>query len=229
MLCGSSIERYENPLEASNRLTSVWPQGAQVTTMTSLFITAFLTAWSFTVATPVHHARLASSVKSRQALNCNIGTNTNSSNFAAYNSACWNQLNTMPYLTNWTTNTPKCTATEDEQACCSISEPWSTCFLRLATGKEDAYDCTSIFFPSSPICPAPSQGGLGLQLNPYLSPDIASQANYVVLVSLPLLLRDRFQRFLLIHNLKNIIMINNFFTACYESEELHCPIPITCS
>lgn len=197
--------------------------------MTSFLIAAFLTGWSFTVATPVHHARLASLVEPRQAINCNIGTNTDSNNFATYNSACWNQLNIMPYLTNWTANTPKCTATEDEQACCSISEPWSTCFLRLATGKEGAYDCTRIFFPGSTTCPAPSQGALGLQLSPYLSPDIASQANYVVLVSLRLLLRDHLQKFLLIHNLKNIVMINNFFTANYESEELPCPIPITCS
>ena len=157
--------------------------------MISFWNVAFFASWSFSVATPIHHTRLANSVKSRQGMNCNIGINTNSSNFAAYNSACWNQLNIMQYLTNWTTNTPRCTATEDEQACCSSSEPWSTCFLRLATGKEDIYDCNEIFFPNSPSCPAPSGGALGLQLNPYLSPNIVSQANYVVSVCLPLLIR----------------------------------------
>lgn len=196
--------------------------------MISLLMTACLSGFSFTAATPLHDARRTNLVKSRQTINCNIGTNTSSSNFAAYNSACWNQLNIMPYFTNWTTNTPRCTATEDDQACCSNGEPWSTCFLRLATGKEGAYDCTRIA-PYSPTCPGASRGTLGLQLNSYLSPDIASQANYVVFVSLTLLLCDQFQKSLLIQDLKNIMMINKFFATIYQSEELLYPVHIICS
>lgn len=157
--------------------------------MRSRWIISFLTLWPFTVATPVHdapihNAQLADSLEPRQAPNCNIGTNTNTSNFAAYDTACWNQLDIMTYLTNWTANTPKCLATEDDHACCGTSEAWSTCFLRLATGKGGAYDCTKISLANSQSCPVASQGALGLELNPYLSPNIASQANYVVFVSL---------------------------------------------
>lgn len=164
--------------------------------MTSHCIIPFLTLWSFTVATPVHNAQLAKLLEPRQAPNCNIGTTTNTSNFAAYDSACWNQLDIMTYLTNWTANTPKCLATEDDHACCGTSETWSTCFLRLATGKGGAYDCTEISLANSQSCPVASQGALGLELNPYLSPNIASQANYVVF---------------------NIITINYFFTAYYTA------------
>lgn len=67
--------------------------------------------------------RLANSLEPRQAPNYKIGTNTNTSNFAAYDSAYWNQLDLMPYPTNWTADRPKCIATEDDHACCSISEP----------------------------------------------------------------------------------------------------------
>ena len=141
------------------------------------FMFTALTLLSFAAAAPFPDSVHSGLLEARQAPNCNIGTQVN--NADTYDSSCWNALNIMPYLTNW-----KATTT------CGPSEPWSTCFLRLAT-QQNSYDCTKI---STTTCPLVSSMELeGLDAS------IASQVNYVVL---------------------NIVTINTFFSAYYEGQSL---------
>lgn len=137
---------------------------------------------TFAAAAPVQEGIRGGSLEARQALSCNIGTQVKQD---AYDSLCWNALNITPYLTNWKATTPTCTDAENSAGqtlkCCVASEPWSTCFLRLATIKSNTYDCTQM---SLTACSFPAQ------LDAALDPTIASQVNYIVL---------------------NIMMINNFF------------------
>ena len=165
--------------------------------MSSSFIFAASALLSFAAAAPfpgsVHHGSLGA----RQAPSCNIGTQINDA--AAYDSSCWNTLDIMPYLTNWKATTPICTDAENTAgqtlSCCGTSEPWSICFLRLAT-RQTTYDCTKI---STATCPLLSN----MPLDGALDPSIASQVNYVVL---------------------NIVTINTFFTAYYMGQLLFtCP------
>ena len=125
---------------------------------------------SFAAAAPFPDSVPSGSLEARQAPNCSIGTQVN--NADAYDNSCWNALDIMSYLTNW-----KATTT------CGPSEPWSTCFLRLAT-QQNSYDCTTISTAKCPLLSSMELEGL--------DPSIASQVNYVVL---------------------NIVTINNFFSA----------------
>lgn len=145
---------------------------------------------SFTAAAPVQGGLRSGSLEARQAPNCNIGIQANDA--TAYDSSCWDTLGIMPYLTNWKATTPTCTDAESSAGqtlgCCVASEPWSTCFLRLAARQSNAYDCTQL---ASTTCSFPAT------LYPALDPTIASQVNYIVL---------------------NIMMINNFFAGYYKGQ-----------
>ncbi len=158
-------------------------------------------------AAPLQDRILSRSLEARQAPSCNIGTQV--SNLTDYDSSCWNTLNIMTYLKNWKATTPTCTAAENSAgqtlSCCGASEPWSTCFLRLATKQLNAYDCTQIApAKSGPACSLGGAGkGRASMLDPGLDPTIASQVNYVTL---------------------NIIIINNFFAVYYTGQLLFmCP------
>ena len=63
---------------------------------------------------------------------------------STFDSSCWDILKLEEYLvdptTGWNTTIPKC---DDTSKCCKSDEPWSTCYLRLATGKA-GWDCLSI-------------------------------------------------------------------------------------
>lgn len=160
-----------------------------VAIMASSLIFAASALLSFSAAAPVHDHLNPGLLEARQAPSCSIGTGLDSRD--AYDSSCWDTLNIMPYLTNWKATTPTCTDAENSagqtMSCCVASEPWSTCFLRLATKQSTAYDCTRV---STDECPL----GATSALDPGLDPTIASQVNYVVL---------------------NIVTINNFFTSYY--------------
>ena len=121
----------------------------------------------------------------RQNINCTDLT-------ADYEPECWDQLDIPDYLNNpklgWNVTTPSCStsssSSNDAKTCCLVDEAWSTCFIRLATGKA-GIDCTMIdsqkecFLPNLP------------SISPTLDPAIAAKARYV---------------------LRNIYSINNFFT-----------------
>ena len=66
---------------------------------------------------------------------------------AVLDSSCWDTLDIAKYLgdpvTGWNKTTPTCQPTEDGAGCCYPNEPWSTCFLRLASGS-GRQDCSSI-------------------------------------------------------------------------------------
>lgn len=161
--------------------------------MPSSLIVAASAILSLAAAAPVQGGIHSGSLKARQAPSCNVGTQVD--NLAAYDSSCWNTLDIMPYLTNWKATTPTCTDAENSAgqtlSCCGASEPWSTCFLRLATKQLNTYDCTQLD-PAESVgtCSLESDGGRAFALDTGLDPTIASQVNYVVL---------------------NIIRINNFF------------------
>lgn len=168
--------------------------------MTSSLIVAVSALLSFAAAAPVQNVIHSGSLEARQAPSCNLGTQVD--DLAAYDSSCWNTLDIMPYLTNWKATTPSCTDAANSAgqtlSCCGASEPWSTCFLRLATKQLNAYDCTQVVSTGSgPICSLEADGGRAFALDAGLDPTIASQVNYVVL---------------------NIIMINNFFATYYTGQ-----------
>ncbi len=175
--------------------------------MASSMIVAASVLFYFAAAAPLQDRILSRSLEARQAPSCNIGTQV--SYLTDYDSSCWNTLNIMTYLTNWKATTPTCTAAENSAgqtlSCCRASEPWSTCFLRLATKQLNAYDCTQLApAQSGPACSLGGAGeGRAFTLDPGLDPTIASHVNYVTL---------------------NIIMINNFFAAYYTGQLLFtCP------
>lgn len=170
---------------------------SSVAIMASSLMVAASAILSFAAAAPFQNHPHSGLLEARQAPSCGIGTQVNS--LAAYDSSCWDTLNIMPYLTNWKATTPTCTDAANSAgqtlSCCGASEPWSTCFLRLATKQLNVYDCTQV---TSTECPLGADGG-GLALDAGLDPTIASQVNYVVL---------------------NIIMINSFFTTYYSGQLL---------
>ena len=173
--------------------------------MVSSLMVAASALLSVAVAAPVQGGIFPGSLEARQAPSCNIGTQVG--NLTAYDSSCWNTLNIMTYLTNWKATTPTCTDAENSAgqtlSCCGASEPWSTCFLRLATKQMNAYDCTQLApTGTGPICSLGGANG-AFALDSGLDPTIASQVNYVAL---------------------NIIMINNFFAAYFTGQLLFtCP------
>ena len=163
---------------------------SHVAIMPSSLIVAASALLSLAAAAPVQDDVRSRPLEPRTAPSCNIGTQVGAT--APYNSSCWDALNIMPYLTNWKSTTPTCTDAENSAgqtlSCCVASEPWSTCFLRLATRQSNAYDCTQI---SPTACPFP------VTLDAALDPTIASQVNYIVL---------------------NIMMINVFFSSYFYGQ-----------
>ena len=157
--------------------------------MPSSLIVAASTLLSLAAAAPVQDGLRSGPLGARQAPNCNIGTQIG---IAMYDSSCWDALNIMSYLTSWKSSTPTCTQAQGSAwqilDCCMASEPWSTCFLRLATRQSNIYDCTGVNLET---CSFPEL------LDPALDPNIASQVNYVVL---------------------NIMIINSFFQSYYTGQ-----------
>ena len=153
---------------------------------------------SLAAAAPVTDGVGSGPLEDRQAPNCKIGTMVGDASL--YDSTCWDTLNLGSYLTKWSSTTPTCTDAGQTLSCCVASEPWSTCFLRLATQQSNLYDCTKVIQApgsSSVACTFPSD------LDPALDPTIASQVNYILL---------------------NIMMINKFFSNYYTGQ-----LPPTCS
>lgn len=76
----------------------------------------------------------------RQVVNC---TDLKSS----FDSSCWNTLNLAAYLndpeTGWHRTAAICTGDEDDAGCCLPTEPWTTCYIRLAHGFPGT-DCSEI-------------------------------------------------------------------------------------
>ena len=79
-------------------------------------------------------------------------------NQGLYDARCWNILNVEVYLNDpiigWNQTVPICGVRGDPEkwksssTCCDPTEPWSTCFLRLAT-LNPGLDCTSL---ETPLC-----------------------------------------------------------------------------
>lgn len=94
---------------------------------------------------------------------------------AAIDSTCWDTLNIAKYLndpvTGWKKTTPTCTSTDSGVTCCRADEPWSTCFLRLYSGRPGT-DCSDITHIENE-CQLPSPASS-------LAPSIAASARYVV-------------------------------------------------
>ncbi|KAL8847632.1 MAG: hypothetical protein Q9221_007320 [Calogaya cf. arnoldii] len=62
-----------------------------------------------------------------------------------YNKTCWDTLGVANYILKWEQDTPKCPPGNNTciKTGCIDKEPWSSCFLRLATGTPD-YNCAQI-------------------------------------------------------------------------------------
>ncbi len=94
---------------------------------------------------------------------------------AVFDTSCWDTLNIPKFLndpvTGWKKTTPTCTPTDSGAACCHANEPWSTCFLRLYSGRLGT-DCSDIAHIKND-CQLPSPA-------PTLAPSIAASARYVV-------------------------------------------------
>ena len=99
-------------------------------------------------------------------------------NQGLYDARCWNILNVDVYLNDpiigWNKTVPICGVRGDPEkwksssTCCDPTEPWSTCFLRLAT-LNPGLDCTSL---ETPLC---SFGPKEI-----VAPSIAPQVHYVL-------------------------------------------------
>lgn len=92
----------------------------------------------------------------------------------ALDSSCWDTLNIAEFLndpvTGWKKTTPTCTPADRGATCCRMDEIWSTCFLRLYSGRPGT-DCSDIAHMNDCQLPSPAQG---------LAPSIAASARYVV-------------------------------------------------
>ena len=74
---------------------------------------------------------------------------------AAYSRRCWGALNLTDFLTNpvhgWNATTPTCTdPSTSGVSCCEPTEGWATCFLRIASGVDDA--CYNVCISGSKSC-----------------------------------------------------------------------------
>lgn len=98
---------------------------------------------------------------------------------AVYDQSCWGQLNLSDWLINWNQTVPICgvrgTVTDNSKCCIpdapgttQLGEPWSTCFLRLATATS-GLDCSQI---SSRYC--------SLDVPVQVDASIEPQVHYVV-------------------------------------------------
>lgn len=99
-------------------------------------------------------------------------------------SRCWEILQVENYLTDWAESTPDCIPTSSTGSGCCFhqNETWSTCFLRLATGKavhEDGnYDSRHSFDCDSLLSKTCSRDIL-LTLDRNLDPTIRAPVAYV--------------------------------------------------
>ena len=138
-------------------ISSLYPQLG----LASIFI-------PFATASPFHSNHQPSSLEVRQNKAC---TDIR----AEPNADCWDHLDIPGYLNDptkgWIATTPKCSPDGGDQSnCCTSTEPWSTCFLRLARGTPGA-DCSTI---NQQSCT------LDNQLDPRLDPSIVVKVGYVV-------------------------------------------------
>ena len=96
-----------------------------------------------------------------------------SSDRRAADPSCWTTLKIADYLTTWSKTTPSCSENNgDGSDCCEAAEPFSTCFLRLASGAA-GYQCDRL---NSNFC-----SDAATTISSKLSPAIQAQARYVSL------------------------------------------------
>lgn len=88
---------------------------------------------------------------------------------ASFDSSCWNTLDLEGYLDDpdigWNRTTATCIGDEDDATCCLSTEPWTTCYLRLAHGFPGT-DCSEI---NAQDCSYDSS----LAVNPRIAPYVA--------------------------------------------------------
>jgi len=79
-------------------------------------------------------------VDARQAFDCYNPKTT-------FDESCWATLNLTAYLngpvTGWNHTLPVCEGKDLDSTCCLTTEPWTTCYLRLAHGNSGR-DCSQI-------------------------------------------------------------------------------------
>ena len=110
----------------------------------------------------------------RQTVNCTDTT-------AAYNSACWQELQLSNFLLGggewglgWNKTTPVCDSqstdinNNDGTNCCLPTEAWTTCFLRLAQGG-GTQDCSQI---NAQFCSMPTQDSISKTLAGSIRPEV---------------------------------------------------------
>lgn len=77
----------------------------------------------------------------QRSINCNGTAAT------PFDPSCWETLDIGDWLKNWNQTVARCGPDDDGSQCCNPTtapnEPWSKCFLRLATANA-GYDCTTI-------------------------------------------------------------------------------------
>ena len=113
-------------------------------------------------------------LEKRQSFNC---THLSS----AFNSACWQQLQLSNFLLGggewglgWNKSTRVCDPqsndinNNDGANCCLPTEPWTTCFLRLAQGG-GSQDCSQI---NAQFCSMPSINALSSDLADNIRPEV---------------------------------------------------------
>ena len=137
-----------------------------------LSITVYLTlafALSQVFGSPLSAPYGSQDLEPRTTFNC-------SDIHGVFDSSCWETLDIAKYLndpvTGWNKTTPTCEPADDGSKCCLAHEPWTTCFLRLATGTTGT-DCTLIGQPVSACT-------FSTSVYPNLSPSIRNQVRYVV-------------------------------------------------
>ena len=125
--------------------------------------TAFL---HLTTASPLHAQSHTANLQSRDT---STSTDDCTNIFANSSTGCWDKLDIADYLASWNRTTPSYPANDDDAACCSPSEPWTTCFLRLSY-DDPGTDCTQLGPQFCSLRP----------LSPALDPSIAPKVRYVV-------------------------------------------------
>ena len=95
-------------------------------------------------------------------------------NGGVYSESCWETLNVKVYLIDpvvgWNQTVPICgirgsaSDRKETRKCCTSTEPWSTCFLRLAT-LNPGLDCSSL---QSPYCSIMSAEQVAAPIAPHV-------------------------------------------------------------
>ena len=131
--------------------------------LSSLFLIFAISVYlRFTASSPVYTESRTANLQNRDTHNC---TNL----YAEANTLCWDELDISDYLASWNRTTPTCETSSGGSDCCRASEPWTTCFLRLAYGTPGA-DCTQL----------DPQRCISNQLSTHLDSSIAPKVGYVV-------------------------------------------------